>query len=54
MGWMIPSSSMMPTEALVPASPREGQRFPESRSAFHRPEFAAAKIAPLDDEPTSP
>jgi len=43
-----------PTEALVPTSPREGQRFPEGRGAFHRQEFGAAGITPHVREPALP
>jgi len=35
-----------PTEAPVPTSPREGQRFPASRDAFRRQEFDTVEIAP--------
>lgn len=33
---LVPSSAIGPTKTFVPATPREGPRVPESRSAFHR------------------
>jgi len=41
------------TKACVPAPPREGRCFPESRGAFHRLESWGLKIALHSSRPTS-
>jgi hypothetical protein len=46
LGWMFPRAHE-PTKALVPASPREGQRVSESRDAFYPQESDGRKIALL-------
>lgn len=52
-GWMVPTYSM-PAKARVSPSPREGQRFPEGRDAFHHQELIALTITRYADPSVSP